>query len=85
MVNLTLAKRLAVSAKSGGGTSVDDVADLIGSHVSEISDADYEWLHKAVMELIPTARFSQVEADAWNKADAYCRAEDAAERRMCFG
>jgi hypothetical protein len=79
------AAALAVSAKSGGGTSVDDVADLISSHCPDISDADYEQLHAAVMEAIPTARFSQTEADAWNKADAYCRAEAAAERRMCFG
>lgn len=88
------AMELAVEAKSGGGTTLDDVACLVSVYRPELAnpygndeetDAKFSALVDEVMALIPTAKFSQKSAEEWAHAGAVNRACDRAEQFTPFG
>ena len=75
------AMRLAVLAKSGGGTSHEDVTDFVSSENPDLQGDAFYTLRDRVLTLIPEARFSMSVAQAWADASGYCIAKAAAERQ----
>jgi hypothetical protein len=76
-----MAMRLAVLAKSGGGTSVDHVTDLVSSEVDGLEGDAFYALRDRVLALIPEARFSFSVAQDWADAFGFCIDEAAAEHQ----
>lgn len=88
------AMELAIEAKSGGGTSADDVADLVAAYCPELddpwgndaeTDAKFDALVEEVLTLIPFAPFNEGKAMEWARAGAEARACERAENFTPFG